>query len=41
VLQLLKTKNYKIPANIEHEVEGQPAMEGVGESLEYCKKALA
>jgi sugar phosphate isomerase/epimerase len=41
VLQLLKTKKYRIPANIEHEVEDQPAMEGVRESLEYCKKALA
>ncbi len=41
VLQLLKNKKYKIPANIEHEIEGQPAMEGVKESLEYCKKALA
>jgi len=41
VLQLLKAKRYKIPANIEHEIEGQPAMEGVKESLEYCKKALA
>jgi sugar phosphate isomerase/epimerase len=41
VLQLLKKKNYKIPANIEHEISGQPAMEGVRESLEYCRKALA
>ena len=41
VLQLLKRAKYKIPANIEHEVEGQPAMEGVKESLEYCKQALA
>lgn len=41
VLQLLKNQKYKIPANIEHEIEGQPAMEGVKESLEYCKKALA
>ncbi len=41
VLQLLKVRKYKIPANIEHEVEGQPAMEGVRESLEYCKRALA
>jgi sugar phosphate isomerase/epimerase len=41
VLQLLKAKQYKIPANIEHEIEGQPAMEGVRESLEYCKRALA
>jgi sugar phosphate isomerase/epimerase len=40
VLQLLKAKRYKIPANIEHEVD-QPAMEGVRESLEYCRKALA
>ena len=41
VLQLLKKKQYKIPANIEHEIEGQPSMEGVTESLDYCKKALA
>ena len=41
VLQLLKKKQYKIPANIEHEIDGQPALEGVKESLEYCKKALA
>jgi sugar phosphate isomerase/epimerase len=40
VLQLLKREKYKIPANIEHEVEGQPAMEGVKESLEYCRQAL-
>lgn len=41
VLQLLKARQYRIPANIEHEVEGQPAMEGVRESLEYCRQALA
>jgi sugar phosphate isomerase/epimerase len=41
VLQLLKAKKYGIPANIEHEIRGQDAMEGVRESLEYCKKALA
>jgi sugar phosphate isomerase/epimerase len=41
VLQLLKAKKYQIPANIEHEIKGQAAMEGVRESLEYCKKALA
>ena len=41
VLQLLKKKQYEIPANIEHEIDGQPAMEGVKESLEYCEKALA
>jgi hypothetical protein len=37
----LKAKKYQIPANIEHEIKGQAAMEGVRESLEYCKKALA
>ena len=26
--------------DIEHEIKGQPAMEGVKESLEYCRKAL-
>src|SRR5262245_26131866 len=41
VLQLLKTKKYRIPANIEHEIKGQPAVEGVRESLEFCKRALA
>jgi sugar phosphate isomerase/epimerase len=41
VLQLLKTKKYRIPANIEHEIKDQAAMEGVRESLEYCKRALA
>jgi sugar phosphate isomerase/epimerase len=41
VLRLLEKEKYKIPANIEHEVEGQPAMEGVKESLAYCKQALA
>jgi sugar phosphate isomerase/epimerase len=40
VLQLLKTKKYRIPANIEHEIEGQPALEGVRESLEFCKASL-
>jgi len=41
VLQLLKAKKYPIPANIEHEIKGQPAMKGVQESFEYCRKALA
>jgi sugar phosphate isomerase/epimerase len=41
VLQLLKTRKYRIPANIEHEIKGQPALEGVRESLDYCKRALA
>ena len=41
VLQLLKVKRYRVPANIEHEIKGQGAMDGVRESLEYCKRALA
>jgi sugar phosphate isomerase/epimerase len=41
VLQLLKTKKYPIPANIEHEIKGQAAVEGVRESLDYCRRALA
>lgn len=41
VLQLLKRKQYRIPANIEHEIKGQDAVEGVRESLDYCKRALA
>lgn len=41
VLQQLKAGKYPIPANIEHEIKGQPAMEGVRESLEYCRQALA
>ncbi len=41
VLLLLKKKQYKIPANIEHEIDGQPSLEGVRESLDYCKKVLA
>ena len=40
VLQLLKAKKYPIPANIEHEIKGQPAVEGVRESLEYCRQVL-
>jgi sugar phosphate isomerase/epimerase len=41
VLQLLKTKKYRIPANIEHEIKDQAAIEGVRESLDYCRRALA
>jgi sugar phosphate isomerase/epimerase len=41
VLQLLKRRKYRIPANIEHEIKGQDAVEGVRESLDYCKRALA
>jgi sugar phosphate isomerase/epimerase len=41
VLQVLMKNRYAIPANIEHEISEQPPMEGVQQSLEYCKKALA
>lgn len=41
VLQQLKAGKYPIPANIEHEIKDQPALEGVRESLEYCRQALA
>jgi sugar phosphate isomerase/epimerase len=43
VLQLLKTKRYPIPANIEYEY-GKPGMDPVAEvrkCFEYCKNALA
>ena len=43
VLQLLKTKKYKIPANIEYEY-GKAGMDTVAEvkkCFEYCKAALA
>ena len=42
VLQLLKTKKYKIPANIEYEYKGQadPTTE-VRKCYEFCKQALA
>ena len=42
VLQLLKAKKYKIPANIEYEYKGQadPATE-VRKCYEFCKQALA
>jgi sugar phosphate isomerase/epimerase len=41
VLQLLKTKKYKIPANIEYEYKGADAVEEVRKCYEYCKAALA
>jgi sugar phosphate isomerase/epimerase len=41
VLGLLRKNRYKIPANIEHEIKEQDPMEGVQESLEYCRQALA
>jgi sugar phosphate isomerase/epimerase len=40
VLQVLKTKHYKIPANIEFEYKGDP-VEEVKKCLAYCKAALA
>jgi sugar phosphate isomerase/epimerase len=42
VLQLLKTKKWKIPANIEYEYKGEsdPVTE-VRKCYEYCKQALA
>jgi sugar phosphate isomerase/epimerase len=41
VLQLLKQKKYKIPANIEYEYKGQDAVAEVKKCFEYCKQALA
>jgi len=41
VLQLLETKKYKIPANIEYEYEGADTVAEVRKCLDYCKAALA
>ena len=41
VLQLLKTKKYNIPANIEYEYKGADSVVEVKKCLEYCKAALA
>ncbi|MGI8990426.1 MAG: sugar phosphate isomerase/epimerase family protein [Bryobacteraceae bacterium] len=41
VLQVLKTKKYKIPANIEYEYKGGDTVEEVRKCYEYCKQALA
>jgi sugar phosphate isomerase/epimerase len=41
VLQLLKKKHYRIPANIEYEYKGGDTVEEVRKCLDYCKKALA
>ena len=41
VLQVLKTKKYKIPAMIEYEYKGQDPVAEVKKSYEYMKKALA
>jgi sugar phosphate isomerase/epimerase len=40
VLQLLKTKKYRIPANIEYEYKGADAVAEVRRSFQYCKEAL-
>lgn len=41
VLQVLKTKKYKIPANIEYEYKGEDTLAEVKKCYEYCKQALA
>jgi sugar phosphate isomerase/epimerase len=40
VLQLLRTKKYDIPANIEYEYRGTDAVAEVKKCYEYCKAAL-
>jgi sugar phosphate isomerase/epimerase len=40
-LQLLKTKKYDIPANIEYEYRGEDAVAEVKKCFEYIKEALA
>src|SRR5262249_32373057 len=40
VLQLMKAKKYKIPANIEYEYKGQDSVAEVKKCFEYCKQAL-
>jgi len=41
VLQLLKTRKYPIPANIEYEYEGGDTVVEVRKCYEYCRRALA
>jgi sugar phosphate isomerase/epimerase len=41
VLQLLREKKYKIPANIEYEYRGADTVAEVKKSFEYCKSLLA
>jgi sugar phosphate isomerase/epimerase len=41
VLQLLKTKKYNIPANIEYEYRGEDAVAEVRKCMQYIKNALA
>jgi sugar phosphate isomerase/epimerase len=40
VLQLLKQKQYDIPANIEYEYRGESAVAEVAKCLQFCKDAL-
>ena len=40
VLQLLRTKKYDIPANIEYEYRGDDTVAEVRKCFEYCKTAL-
>ena len=40
VLQLLRSKKWKIPANIEYEYKGADAVAEVKRCYEYCRKAL-
>ena len=41
VLQVLKTKRYKIPANIEYEYKGADTVAEVRKCYEFCRQALA
>jgi sugar phosphate isomerase/epimerase len=41
VLQLLKTKKWKMPANIEYEYKGDDPVAEVRKCYEYCRKMLA
>ena len=40
VLTLLREKQYKIPANIEYEYDGDDTVEEVRKCFEYCRQAL-
>ena len=40
VLALLREKQYKIPANIEYEYDGDDTVEEVRKCFEYCRQAL-
>jgi len=41
VLQLLKAKKYRIPANIEYEYKGEDSLAEVKKCYAYCREALA